>query len=75
MTVYINADTNEYPRYEADVLLNPTANWVVVADSPTPSTADDEMAYQTEPILIDGKYVQQWHIRKLSDDERITTKP
>jgi hypothetical protein len=69
MTIYINADTNEYPRYEADVLLNPTANWIAVADTPSPSIANDEMPYQIEPILIDGKYIQQWQIRKLSDDE------
>lgn len=75
MTIFINADTHEYPRYEADVLLNPKANWQIVADTPTPATADDELAYQTEPILINGEYLQQWHIRKLNDDERITTKP
>ena len=69
MTIYINADTNEYPRYEADVLLNPTANWIAVADTPSPLTADDEMAYQTIPILIDGEYVQQLKIRKLNNDE------
>ena len=69
MTIFINADNKEYPRYDADVSLNPTANWQIVADTSTPSTADDEMAYQTGPILINGEYVQQWHIRKLSEDE------
>ena len=75
MTIYINADTNEYPRYEADVLLNPTANWAEVAETHTPLAADDEMAFQIEPILIDGEYVQQWKIRKLNDDELDRIKP
>ena len=75
MTIYINADTNEYPRYEADVLLNPTAHWVAVAETQTPVTAADEMAYQVTPIFVEGKYVQQWKTRKLSQDELNTTKP
>jgi hypothetical protein len=75
MTIYINADTQEYPRYEADVSLDPTAHWIAVADTPCPSTANDEIAYQIEPILIDGEYIQQWQIRKLSEDERNTIKP
>jgi len=75
MTIYINADSNEYPRYEADILLDPTANWVAVADTPSPSIADDEMAYQITPILIEGEYIQQWQIRKLSEDELNTLKP
>jgi len=75
MTIYINVDSNEYPRYEADILLDPTANWVEVSETQTPLTAADEMPYQITPILIDGKYVQQWQIRKLSEDERNTIKP
>ncbi len=75
MTIYINADTNEYPRYEADVFLDPAATWVEVEEVATPVTANDEMAYQVTPILVEGKYVQQWKIRKLSEDELNTTKP
>ena len=75
MTVYINADTNEYPRYEADVVLDPTAAWVEVEEVAPPASANDEMTYQVTPILIEGKYVQQWKTRKLSEDELNTTKP
>jgi len=75
MTIYINVDSNEYPRYEADILLDPTANWVAVADTPSPLIANDEMAYQITPILIEGEYIQQWQIRKLSEDELNTIKP
>lgn len=74
MTVYINADTNEYPRYEADVLLDPTAAWVQVQQVAPPASANNEVTYQTTPILVEGEYVQQWHIRKLSEDELTTPK-
>ena len=45
------------------------------AKAVAPLIANDEMAYQITPILIEGEYIQQWQIRKLSEDELNTIKP
>lgn len=69
MTMFLNLDTNEFPRFEGDIALNPDANWIEVIQTQMPNLADDEMAYQIEPKLIDGQYFQQWTIRKKTLEE------
>lgn len=69
MTLYINLDTDEFPRFEGDVAIDPNANWAEVVETTCPATLEDEIAYQTEPDLVDGQYFQVWVVRKLNADE------
>jgi hypothetical protein len=68
MTIYINADTNEYPCYEGDKNLNPNANWVEVEGS-VPEIGSDEICLEVAPQQIDGKYVRQFVIRQKTEAE------
>lgn len=69
MTLFINLDSMEYPRFDGDVALDPSANWVKVEAVNPPVTADDEMAYTIAPELKDGIYWQVWAVRKLTAEE------
>lgn len=75
MTLYINLDTMDYPRFDGDVVLNPSANWSEVIEINPPVTAKDEMAYTIAPELKDGSYWQVWAIRKLTPEELELVKP
>jgi hypothetical protein len=75
MTVYINLDTMEYPRFDGDVALDPSANWSQIVEVNPPATLEDEMAYNVSPELLDGTYYQVWAIRKLSPEELEPIKP
>jgi hypothetical protein len=75
MSIFINLDTMEYPRFDGDVALDPNANWSQIVEVNPPAIAIDEMAYTVEPELKDGSYCQVWAIRKLSPDELKLTKP
>jgi hypothetical protein len=69
MTLFINLDTMEYPRFDGDVALEPTANWSEVIEVNSPVTADDEISYNLAPELKDGSYWQVWAVRKLTEEE------
>jgi len=75
MSIFINLDTMEYPRFDGDVALDPSANWSEIIEVNPPATADDEIAYTIEPELIDGNYHQVWAIRKLTAEELEPIKP
>lgn len=75
MSIFINLDTMEYPRFDGDVALNPFANWSQIIEVPPPLIADDEMPYTLNPELIGGKYYQVWAIRKLTAEELEPIKP
>ena len=68
--IFINADTLEYPRYEGDVALNPTADWQPVTEVPMPEITDDGLiAVEVKPILADGLWIQQFIVRQMTDEE------
>ena len=69
MTLFINLDTMEYPRFDGDVALEPTANWSEVIEVNPPVIADDEISYTLAPELKDGSYWQVWAVRKLTKEE------
>jgi hypothetical protein len=75
MSIFINLDTMEYPRFDGDVALDPSANWSEIIEVTPPATAEDEIAYTTEPELINGSYWQVWAIRKLTPEELEPIKP
>jgi hypothetical protein len=75
MSIFINLDTMEYPRFDGDVALDPDANWCQIIEVQPPLIADDEISYTLDPKLIDGAYWQVWAIRKLTPDELETVKP
>ena len=61
MTLYINQDTNEYPRHPGDVELNPTANWAeVTRTEPVGQPAAGKVWVEDAPQKISGVWKQQW---------------
>jgi len=84
MTVYLNTQTHEYPRYAGDLNLlgwvvgqSLPENWEEVEETPMPETLDSEVAYEIEPKKVNNKWVQQWAIRDLTEQEvtMVTTPP
>lgn len=78
MTLYLNPETREYPRYTGDIQLiksgwEPTDKlpkpWVEVIVVEPPAVADDETAYEVYPEEINGQWQMKWAVRKLNDDE------
>ena len=68
--IFINADNLDYPRYEGDVLLDPTANWQPVDEAPMPEVEDVLMlAVEVSPILVNERWTQQFLIRPKTNDE------
>jgi hypothetical protein len=68
--IFINADTLEYPRYQGDVALDPTANWQPVDEMPMPEVEDILMvAVEVQPILLDERWTQQFIVRQKTTDE------
>lgn len=60
MSLYINIDTMEYPRYAGDIELNPNANWVEVQVVPMPEPKEGIAHVEDTPICIDGVWYQKW---------------
>ena len=69
MTVFINTDTMEYPRYEGDVAVAPDANWAEVQATAMPEYADGQAPYELTPVLTDGVWTQKWSVRNLTAEE------
>jgi hypothetical protein len=77
MTVYINKDTNEYPRYQGDIRLVhpeigeeficPPCFVEVLQTEPPIYDATKETLIEDFPELIDGTYVQKWRIQPLDE--------
>ena len=59
----------EYPRFQGDVDLDPEANWAEVEDVPMPELNNNEIAYEDIPVLKDSKWVKQWLVRSLTEEE------
>lgn len=61
MSLYINEDTNEYPRYQGDVELNPNGNWAIVEETlPQDNPADGMMWVEDVPKLEKSGWVRTW---------------
>jgi hypothetical protein len=74
--LYLNIETNEYPRYTGDLELlgwklgeDLPSNWVQVIQEPTPTVEEDETYFLEFPQLIDGIWKAVWTIRKLTPEE------
>ena len=75
---YININTNEYPRYEGDILLiDPQWNsslplpngWFVVNETSHPEYSETQTIKEGVPNLVDGEYYQNWIVIDLSEDQ------
>lgn len=61
MTNYLNLDTNEYPRHDGDVKLNPKANWIEVVETiPSSPSSPDKLVVEDFPKLVNGTWIQSW---------------
>jgi len=69
MSLFINTDTMEYPRYEGDIASEPNANWAEVERTTIPEYAVGQAPYELTPILVDNTWTQQWAVRDLTPEE------
>lgn len=69
MSIFINLDTLEYPRYEGDIAVEPNANWAEVQTTAIPEYAVSQAPYELTPTLINGVWTQQWAVRDLTAEE------
>ena len=69
MTIYINEDTLDYPRYEGDVALSPNARWAEVVKVDFPAVESDEVIEELSPTKIEGQWIQQFSVRKKTQEE------
>lgn len=76
MSLYLNINTKEYPRYQGDLELlgwsvgEPLPEgWVTVVETDIPLIASDETFAETEPQIVDGVWTRQWAVRKLTEEE------
>ena len=70
MTAYINILTNEYPRHEGDIALNPSGEYLPVewVDPPLydPKT---QRCYEGAPECVDGIWRMTWILRDATLEE------
>lgn len=68
---------NEYPRYEGDIIIdhpdfdgiNIPDGWISVERTERPIPLEGEIVFELFPIYLDGKYVQSWSSRPLTEEE------
>lgn len=69
---------NEYPRHYGDIQIeNPSwvlgdplpQGWHEVESTKPPVAGANEVVFETQPVLVDGKYKQQWSVRDLTPEE------
>ena len=69
MSLFINTDTMEYPRYEGDIANETNSNWAEVERTTMPEYADGQAPYELTPILVNNVWTQQWAVRDLTPEE------
>lgn len=79
MSAYINTKTMEYPLYQGDIRLVypeigeafilPDDTFAAVEDTPVPSYGINERLVELKPILVNGKWVKQFTIRDMTQEE------
>lgn len=67
--IFINENTNEYPRHIGDVQINPGERWKQVVAVPMPPLGLNQVAVENTPQKIDGIWYQQWTVVDLSEDQ------
>jgi hypothetical protein len=75
--IYINAE-GEYPRHIGDVQLAKKGwqegdvlpkGWQAVVESERPIAGENQIAYDSGPVEIDGVLTQGWTVRDLTSEE------
>jgi hypothetical protein len=76
MSLYLNINTKEYPRYNGDLELlgwsegNPLPEgWVQVVETDIPTFENDETFNEAEPQEVNGVWMRTWNVRKLTEEE------
>ena len=76
MSLYLNINTKEYPRYNGDLELlgwsegNPLPEgWVQVTETELPTVESNETFSEAEPQEVNGVWTRTWNIRKLTEEE------
>lgn len=76
--MYLNIETNEYPRFAGDLELlgweqgTPLPeNWVQVEATDAPEHSATEVVYENAPIKVGDVWKQSWSVRNLSDEELV----
>jgi len=67
--LFINTDTLEYPRYQGDVDLDPSANWAEVVQTEAPVAGENEVAFELAPELVEGVWATVWSVREFTPEE------
>jgi hypothetical protein len=78
MSIFINTNTNEYPRHIGDIqILYPyhkgedflPDGWHLVEPTAHPTITSEQTVEESFPVNIDGKWKQSWVVRDLTDSE------
>lgn len=64
MSTYIKLSTKEFPRHIGDIRLDPAGmeDYALVQFPELPLLSDNQMAYPTPPVEIDGVWRVDWKI-------------
>jgi hypothetical protein len=78
MAIYLNTQTNEYPRHDGDLELlgwklgEPLPeNWVEVTQDDIPEIQDGQTYEIQPPSLIDDVWHITWLVRDLTEEEKV----
>jgi hypothetical protein len=77
MSIYLNTQTQEYPRFIGDLQLlgwvvgEPLPeNWVEVTSINPPTITNNQIATEEFPVNIDGTWSMSWVVRELTEEEK-----
>lgn len=63
MSLFINEDTNEYPRFQGDVDLNPDAAWAIVDETPMPDeVTEGKIWVEDAPLNTKTGWKRTWQL-------------
>lgn len=70
MSLYRNARTGEYPRYDGDVALSPGEPWELVEENEPISEAEYGFRWVEGQLeFVDGRWMRTWLQEAISFDE------
>jgi hypothetical protein len=76
MSIFLNVNTSEYPRFVGDLELLGWQNgeplpegWVEVIQDPIPEIENTQTYIENLPQLIDGVWKITWTVRDLTEEE------
>jgi hypothetical protein len=70
MTAYIKLSTNEYPRHDGDIALDPTGEYVAVQWVDAPAFDDaTQRCGEGAPEQVDGQWRMTWIVRDATQEE------